>query len=192
MAPESEAWCLRPVPWHTFLQSIEVTSGATKVVCCRWLHWALQKGIGLWCSSMDQGCLARKHNAQTQARDLVFFSARSMPLLSPGDVGFHSKWPTKVVERRGWTGFALSSVSGSGSQRGVQQDPEDLKAAFSSSGQLQARVKLLQAPQLAWCQHLCLQRSSQLSKTAVFQSANPETNLSSPGSRILCLEGFLL
>lgn len=70
--PESEAWCPCPVPQHTILQSVAVTPGATQAVCCRWLCLALQKGMGLWCSSMDQGCLLRKHTAQPQPRDLVF------------------------------------------------------------------------------------------------------------------------
>lgn len=62
-----------PVPQHTLLQSIAVTPGATQAVYCRRLCLALQKGMGLWCSSMDQGYLLRKHTAQPQARDLVFF-----------------------------------------------------------------------------------------------------------------------
>jgi len=58
--------------------------------------------------------------------------ARSTPLLLPGVVGFHSKWSMKEVGAKGWTGFVLSLVSQSGSRRGVQRDPEDLKAVLSS------------------------------------------------------------
>lgn len=78
VTPESEARCLCPVPWHTLPQSITVTPGATQAVCCRWLHRSLQKGMGLWCSSTDQGCLLRKHTAQPQARDLVFSLAETL------------------------------------------------------------------------------------------------------------------
>lgn len=51
MTPESEAWCLCPMPCHTNLQS--AVPGVTEEVCCRWLCCVLWKGMRWWFSSTD-------------------------------------------------------------------------------------------------------------------------------------------
>lgn len=176
-----------PVPQHTLLQSIAVTPGAAQAVYCRWLCLALQKGMGLWCSSMDQGYLLRKHAAQPQARDLVF---------SPPEEHLSSHlvmWVFMVSGSQRWwgegAGLILSFLQfrGVGAQevcsrsRGHEGSPQQLSITVGES-------KTAPSPTAG----LCLQRNFQLSKTAGFQSASSEANLFSPRSQTPCLEGFLL
>lgn len=138
MTPESEAWCPCSVPWRTLPQSIMVTPGATQAVCCRWLHWALQKGMGLWSSSTDQGCLLRKHIAQPQARDLVF----SLP-----EACLSSRlamWVFTVSGPQKWWGeearLVLSFLHFQGV--GAREVCSRIQRTWRQLGQLLARVKL--------------------------------------------------
>lgn len=168
------------VPRHTLSQSITVSPSATQVACGRYLCCKMWMQMGSWCSSMDQGSLLRKAAALSQAGDQVFSPAAH--LSSHLVMGLEQQIAHENCGKKRLEWFCLLFSL---------EDWELERCAAEYGGQEAAgEGKASPAPQPAWCQHLCLQSSFQLSKAAVLPSAKQ----ANPFSRewIPCLEGTIL
>lgn len=136
MTPESEAWCLCPMPCHTNLSQVSrrrSVAGGCAVCCGRgWGDGSLAQTRGVFWGNMLAG-------SRWETWSILHL---------PADVGSQSKWSKKALGIRDWIGFVLSSVLGAG---GLCSRIQRTWRQPSAAGELLAKVKLPHVSQPAKC-----------------------------------------